>query len=551
MSQRRKEIDSLFSEWDKTDSPGCMLAVIKKGKITYERGYGMANLEHSVPITSDSVFRIGSVSKQFTATCVAILAERGEISLDNGIRKYIPELPSFAETISIRHLIHQTSGIRDYTALFTLAMLTKDYRYFDNIAKSDVIDVLARQQQLSFKIGERYEYSNSNYFLLGLIVERVSGKSLRDFADEAIFKPLGMKNTHYHDDCKMVVTNRAYGYSPTDGSGFEISMSNCEVVGDGAVFTTINDLLLWDANFYNNILPGGSKLISTLEMVGRLNNGEPHSYAFGLFISEHKGLPFIYHGGGWVGFVAYMGRFPEQKFTVILLANVTSFPGDNLAKQVADIYLDQYIDKQEPVQHSEKVELEESDKITAKVLDELVGLHATPGGNLVEVSNIESNLSIQIKGSKHTRTTYAQVSKTRFQPVDGYITSILGIERFGNHNSYRIGTYNQDGNIPKWEPIPKIIPANERVDYAGYYYSKELDVTYWIKQTDEGILMCKTLSSWSGEFELYKLRKDELIFMKAQIIFKRNKQRIVTGFVLSSKDGVRGIRFRKRKSKTT
>ena len=176
MSHSNKEIDSLFSNWDKDDSPGCMLAVIKDGDMIYERGYGMANLEHSVEIDSNTVFRIGSVSKQFTAMCIAILAKKKLLSLDDGIREHVPELLPYATPINIHHLIHHTSGLRDYTSLIAIAMATQESRIFDNIVKDDLIEVLSKQRKLNFRPGERFDYSNSNYFLLGLIVERVSAK---------------------------------------------------------------------------------------------------------------------------------------------------------------------------------------------------------------------------------------------------------------------------------------------------------------------------------------------------------------------------------------
>lgn len=545
LSDRGKEIDRLFKEWDRPDSPGCVLGVIQDGKMVYERGYGMANLEHNIPITSDSVFRICSVSKQFTAMCIAILSEKRLLSLDDGIRKYVPELPEYTEQITIRQLIHQVSGIRDYTFLFILSVLTMNQRIFDNIMKDDVLEMLARQKKLVFTPGDRYEYSNSNYFLLGLIVERVSGKSLRTFADESIFKPLGMQNTHYHDDSKMIVTNRAYGYAPKDDDGYELSISNCEVVGDGCVFTTINDLLLWDSNFYNNTLPGGNNLIATIETGGRLNDGDSHNYAFGLYRSKYKGLTCLDHGGSWVGFVAYMRRFPEQKFSVIVLGNHSLFPARQLANQIVDLFLESHLEKQEPAKKPKEGKLEEADIISKKVLDKIVGLYATPGSNLIEISRVDSNLSVQIKGMKDTSTSYKQVSKTRFHPLGGYIQNILEID---NLKSYRLGSVSQDGSLSVWTRISDRLTTDDMSNYTGYYYSREFDKTFWIKQTDEGTLMIRAQTSWSEEYELHKLDEDKLIFPLAQIKFTRSRQGVITGFVFHAKYGIHDIRFKKRKT---
>ena len=338
--EKTDKVDKLFAKWDSTVSPGAALAIIRDGEIIYKRGYGMANLEHNVPITSTSVFRIGSTSKQFSASCIAILALQGKISLDDDIRKYIPELSKHEKPITIRHLVHHTSGIRDYLTLASIAALPDDHFY----TPEDSVELIARQKGLNFLPGEEHLYSNSGYFLMGEIVKRVSGKSLNDFAQEHIFKPLGMKNTHYHDDHTLVVKNRADGYSPTKG-GFRINMTTLDHVGDGGVFTTVEDMFLWDQAFYTNKL--GKQLMDLIQTPGALNNGEKLNYAFGLGIDEYKGLNRVSHGGGFVGFRAQMVRFPDQKFTVVCLANLGTINPSRLCTQIADIYLADHFKKAE------------------------------------------------------------------------------------------------------------------------------------------------------------------------------------------------------------
>ena len=271
--EKTDKVDKLFARWDSTVSPGAALAIVKDGKIIYKRGYGMANLEYNIPITTTSVFRIGSTSKQFAAASIAILAREGTISLDDDIRKYIPEMPGYQRPITVRNLVHHTSGILDYTSLLSLAGYMPDA---DCPTIEETIEILARQKNLNFPPGEEYSYSNSGYFLLSVIVERASGKTLNEFAQERIFKPLGMKNTHFHDDHTMTVKNRAAGYSPTK-KGFRINMSNWNHVGDGAIFTTVEDLFLWDQAFYNNKL--GKKLMELIQTPARLREyaGEYYS----------------------------------------------------------------------------------------------------------------------------------------------------------------------------------------------------------------------------------------------------------------------------------
>lgn len=333
---RFKAVDDLFAKWDRPDSPGCVLGIIQNGSFLYLRGYGSANLEYNIPITARSVFRIGSTSKQFTAMCIVLLAEEGKLALEDSIREYIPEMPQYADEISIKHLLHHTSGIRDYLTLWRIAGV-RDEDFFTD---PEVVAMLARQKELNFKPGDEFLYSNSGYFLLSEIVRRITGKSMRYYAAEKIFKPLGMKNTHYHVNSSEIVPNRASGYAPTRGGGFTISMTTLGMIGDGGVFTTAEDLLLWDQNFYHNKLgKGDPALIAQMHTTGILNSGKKLRYALGLDVTKYKGLDLVSHGGAFVGFRADMLRFPGQKFSVICLANLSNFNPSLMARKAADIFL--------------------------------------------------------------------------------------------------------------------------------------------------------------------------------------------------------------------
>ncbi len=327
------KVDKLFAAWDKTTTPGAALAVIKDGKIIYERGYGMARLEDGIVNTPDKVFDIGSVSKQFTATCVAMLIREGKVGLDDDIRKYVPEMPAYEKPVTVNHLLHHTSGLRDYNALLSLAGFRPES---DSPTVEESLEVIRRQKKLNYMPGEEYSYTNTGFFLLSQIVERVSGKSLNAFAQERIFKPLGMTKTLFQDDHTQIIKDRATGYSRSK-KGFSISMSNWDETGDGNVYTTVRDLYLWDQAFYTNAL--GKDLMDMLHTQGVLNSGKKIDYAFGLVVSEYKGLKVVEHGGAWVGFRAAIARFPEQKFSVVILANLDSINPSWLALKVADIYL--------------------------------------------------------------------------------------------------------------------------------------------------------------------------------------------------------------------
>jgi len=327
-------VDSIFRAYDSTHSPGCALGVIRDGEFVYRRGYGMANLELGVPNTPEAVFRTGSVSKQFTAAAVLILAHEGGLSLDDDVRKYLPELQPHDPPVTLDELIHHTSGVRDYLTLMSLAGKRDDDFYTDD----EVMSMLARQKDLNFEPGTDWLYSNSGYFLLSQVVKRVTGKSLRQYAHEHIFDVLGMTHTHFQDDHTMIVPDRASGYAPDGEGGFKISMTTLDMVGDGGVFTSVDDLLYWVRNFYDDHLDGGGIVQASLRRAP-LANGDSTTYAFGLQHSTYRGLRVVSHGGSFVGFRADITHFPDQRFDVVTLCNVSTANPSAMARRVADVYL--------------------------------------------------------------------------------------------------------------------------------------------------------------------------------------------------------------------
>ncbi|MGB8475782.1 MAG: serine hydrolase domain-containing protein, partial [Candidatus Acidiferrum sp.] len=334
-SETERKVDQVFAAYDKPDSPGCALGVVRDGSFIYKRGYGEGSLELGVPLTPESVFYMGSVSKQFTAASVVLAAEQGYLSLDDDVRKYIPELPSYGKTITLREMLHHTSGLRDIFGLLILAGRNAQ----DIHPTSELLDLVAHQKALNFTPGDEFLYSNTNFFLMGVVIQRATGKPLSQFAEENIFKPLGMTHTRFYDDRTVVLPGRVPAYEPRKGGGFSVDWStNFEKVGDGGLMSSVDDLLLWDRNFYDNKLGKGT-LLRELQTQGVLNNGKKIEYALGLMISTYRGLPVVEHGGALFGYRTELMRFPQQKFSVICLCNLgTSNPG-RLAEQVADIYL--------------------------------------------------------------------------------------------------------------------------------------------------------------------------------------------------------------------
>ncbi len=333
-------VDKIFAEWDKKESPGASVGLFKDGRIIYARGYGMANLEYDIPNTPQTVFRIGSTSKHFTAMCIALLIERGKLSERDDIRRYLPEIPDYGQPITIDDMLHHTSGLRNYEALMELAGRDGETYQVPFYTDQEAIDMIARQKRLNFPPGTRYSYSNSNFFLLAEIVGRVSGIKTSEFAKKYVFDPLKMQSTHFHDDITVIVKNRASGYSPRPEGGFRINMTQLEQIGTGSIYTTIEDFFKWDQNFYQNQLGTGSpKLIEMMEAPGKLNNGESVGYGFGLDVASFFGVRQIGHGGSFVGFRSYYMRFPDQRFSVIVLANQGPFPAGEIARKIAILYL--------------------------------------------------------------------------------------------------------------------------------------------------------------------------------------------------------------------
>ncbi len=371
-------VDLLFAEWDNEDTPGASVGIFLDGRIAYAKGYGMANLEHDIPLTPRSVFRIGSVSKQFTAMCAALLIEEGKVSPKNKINLFFPELPEYPAPITVKHLLHHLSGIRDYLTLMGLVVEDEHYR------SEDAVRMLLRQKGTLYTPGERYSYANSGYLLLSELVARVSGKKTSQFAQECIFEPLGMTHTHFHDDLDRVVKNRASGYRRTPDGDYTINMTTLDIIGDGSVYTTIEDFFLWDQNFYDNVLGDGSQALIDLMLTnGVLNNGEKIRYAFGVNVDRYRGLKRVSHGGSWVGFRALYVQFPEQRFSVVVFTNNSISP-EAKVRRIVDMYLrDAYTEPPPPEerrtrQPPSREPLTKPKTLTPAQLGELTGVYYSP-----------------------------------------------------------------------------------------------------------------------------------------------------------------------------
>ena len=327
-------VDAIFATWS-ASSPGCAVGVSRAGKTIVSRAYGMANLEYDVPNTPATIFEAGSVSKQFTAAAVALLAIDGKLSLEDPIRKYFPELPRYGDSITIRQMLNHTSGLRDWGTVAAAAGWPRGTRTYTH---THVLDIITRQHALNYPPGSEYLYSNSNYNLAAMLVERVSGMSLADFTRTRIFAPLGMTSTSWRDDYTRVVKHRATAYAGTRGGGYRQSMPFENVYGNSSLLTTVGDLLRWNENFVNPVV-GGARLAAELQTRGRLTSGRTITYALGVVVDSLRGVPEISHTGATAGYRAALSHYPDQQLGVALLCNVASASPGALAQRVAEIFL--------------------------------------------------------------------------------------------------------------------------------------------------------------------------------------------------------------------
>jgi CubicO group peptidase (beta-lactamase class C family) len=467
MTALTDQVDLLFAQWDKPDTPGCVLAVIQDGEIAYSRAYGMADLERKVPLNADSVLDLGSTGKQFTAMLMLLLEQKGLLPLTDSIQKHLPELPAYSKAITIQHLIYHTSGLRDYTTL----MYTANKPFENSYNDQELFDLIVRQQGVNFPPGEEFLYSNTGYLLLGVIAQRVGGKSYPDLVREYILEPLGMKTTTFNDTFKRIVKNRALAYSPIE-SGFETDISFCGGYGDGALLSTVGDLLLWDRNFYDNRLgTGKQELIQQMLTLGTLNSGKELDYAFGLFIRQHKGLQLVSHGGAWAGYRAEMLRFPEQHLSVICLSNLANLSPSTLALQVAELYLKEQLTETAPA-------AEPTTPANQPVAIDTTGFvgsyRSTNGGSLVEITPTESGLSLEIMG--YTFAVQA-VNDTTLKTVDAPID--IEVTAQGDDTL----AVSLLGQAPS--SFHKLAVVAAQAITPGDYYSDELDITYHITLDEE------------------------------------------------------------------
>jgi CubicO group peptidase (beta-lactamase class C family) len=510
-----RKVDQVFAAYDRLDTPGCALGVVKGGAFIYRRAYGQGSLELGVPLTSRSIFYLASVSKQFTAASAVLAAEQGYLSLDDDVRKYVPELPSYGRPITLRQMLHHTSGYRDVLTLLELSGRALE----DVHSTAEMLDLVRRQKALDFVPGEQFGYSNTNYWLMSVVIQRATGKSLAEFAADNIFRPLGMVHTRFHDDRKVVVPGRIPAYGTASAGGYQLNWSvNFDAVGDGGLLSSVDDLLLWERNFHLDTLGNGS-LLRELQTRGTLAGGKTIEYALGLGISEHRGLAMVQHGGAMFGYRTAIVRFPGQGLSVVTLCNVGAVRARDLATQVAEIYL-----------ASELAAVPAAENVR-KDLSSLAGMYRSKTSHsVIKVAVADDALSLDGQTFRPvTASRFASTSRdtVEFAPSDGRAAALT--------------LTSVDAEPERFERFePHVAAAADLARYEGTYYSSELQATYRLA-ADHGQLMLTI--GWLDPVVLEPIAPDE--FRSASglaVVFRRDSTGASGGFDLFAW-GIKDVAF--------
>ncbi|MGH7562224.1 MAG: serine hydrolase domain-containing protein [Gemmatimonadales bacterium] len=517
----RVALNRVFAGWSSTSSPGCAVGVSRGGNPMFANGYGMANLELDVPITPASIFHVASVSKQFTAMAMMLLSSDGKLSLDDDIRKHLPEIPDYGNRITIRHLLTHTSGLRDQWDLLYMARGRFEE---DRITEADVLEIVSRQKGLNFTPGTEYLYSNTGYTLAGTIVRRVSGKSLREFADERIFRPLGMSSTHFHDDYTMVVRGRAAGYAARPGGRWHVSLPNYDTYGATSLFTTVGDLLKWEAN-YTTPAVGDANVIRAMTTSATITNGDTTGYGLGVVTERYRGAWLQGHSGGDAGYRTWSGRVPAEGLAVVVLCNASSANPVGLARGVIDVLLADKLTPNAPPDRPAVV-------MTAEQLAPLAGVYVHPvtgaptfvtlrGDSLILGRSAGPRL-IPLSDSRFRIS--GQPSEVEFKPT-GEI-----VQTFSTWPARRPLVFRR---------AEAARPARAELEkYTGSYYSAELGTRWDVTATDSTLVL-KT--RWAMDRTVRPAYGDTFTgdFL---LTFTRGSRGTIDGFLMNS-GRVRGVRF--------
>lgn len=506
-------VDAVFRAFDNTRSPGCALGVSQDGETVLLRAYGMADLEHGVPNTAGTIFEPGSVAKQFTAAATVLLALDGKISLEDDVRKYIPELPDYGEPVTIRHLLNHTSGLRDWGSVAGIEGWPRTRRAHTH---AHVLDIASRQEALNYPPGEYYSYTNTGYNLQAILVERVSGMSFAEFTRERIFEPLGMTKTQWRDDFTRIVRDRSVAYRTTR-DGWAMLMPFEDVFGNGGLLTTVEDLLRFTHNLETGEL-GGPRFLEEMHRQGVLNSGQVIHYASGLQVGEYRGLREVQHSGSTAGYRGHLSRFPDQGLALAVICNASSANAGGLLHQVADLYLKGALADEGPPVVPGAV------RLPPARLAALAGPYRdTRTGALVQLMATQDGLRLG-------GTQLVPVGETRFESGTGTVLRLESTPFAEGRPAAFLDSPGAD-NV-RLEPVPAFEPtASELAQYEGTYRSDEAEATFTVEVGEEMTLVLR--DRWGQGTGLRPLYPDAFSGGGSTYVFRRDASGRVAGMSLS------------------
>jgi CubicO group peptidase (beta-lactamase class C family) len=513
-------IDTIFSRWA-WSTPGCAVGAAVNGEPVVRAAYGMADLEHDVPITPDTIFEAGSVSKQFTAAAVLLLERDGKLSLDDPVRRYISELPDFGVQVTIGQMLHHTSGLRDWGNLAAIAGWPRGSRVH---SQAHVLDILSRQHALNFLPGTHWSYSNSGYNLAAILVSRVSGMSFADYTSRRIFEPLGMRDTSWRDDYTRIVKRRAVAYSERQGT-FATDMPFENVYGNGGLLTTVGDLLKWNENFTSQRV-GDAAFVADLQRPGTFSDGRSYEYALGLYVDTYKGVRQVGHSGSTAGYRAHLVRYPDQRVSVAVLCNVSSANATTYARAVAELFLTGLRTAPPASSHT----------LTETEAARLSGFYRAIQPNRV-TTIIRDKDGLRLEDGNRL----VAMSATHFETGDGMTVDF--------DEQGQMHTTDARGTIDLYERFERARPSAAQLkDLVGRYTSDEIETTLNVVVDGDRLLIQRRPDS---TFELKPVYTDGFSSALGWVTFRRDASGRVVGLSVSQ-DRVWDLRFtRERDSATT
>ncbi|WP_338791705.1 serine hydrolase domain-containing protein [Bernardetia sp. MNP-M8] len=519
-------IDNLFIDWSTENNPGGVVLVTHQNNLVFTKAYGLANIPYQIANTEESVFNIGSLSKQFTAMGIVLLYLDGKLSFDDDIKTYLPEFTDFGKTITIRQLLHHTSGLRAVPELFGLA----GWRSGDAISNDDVYRYLLKQQDLNFEPNSEFMYSNSGYILLAKIIERISKQDFKSYMKEKVFQPLHLNSTFVEEDYSAIITKTANSYTETAPSFFQTVENNDLTYGASNVYSTSVDISNWAKN-YTKAPKSWKKAFSILETLTTLNSGEKNNYAFGIVIDDFFGNRRIQHTGAIAGFQSIMYSYPDEDLQIIILSNFTSNQLSQKANQISQLFLQ---NKSKPTKIEE---IKSSFKISIEDLQKNEGMYWNDKNNYSRKIFV-ANDTLWYLRNNNQKSPLLPISETEFQM--GGINEKLVI-KFDIHSAKMtlIFANNSTETFEKYED--KLLTLEELKSYTGEFYSSELETFYTITLKDKSLY---GYHSRFGEFEIQVLKRDVVSWSGMAISkYKRNGNSI--GFWVTM-NGIRNLWFEKK-----